>query len=76
MVKVILQFIPDKKGETVVKSEKDDTKKSDRRKEREKVIAKISDQNYYLGSDELNKIVNTVRAKYNECSGESVQFAE
>jgi len=44
----------------------DDSHKSQIKKEKEKVIAKISDQNYLIGSEELNNIVNQVRNKYME----------
>lgn len=50
--------------ETMV--DKADENKSLVKKEKEKVIAKISDQNYLIGSDELNSIVNQVRNKYLE----------
>lgn len=61
------------------KKEKDpekDTLKSDKRKEKDKVVAKISDQHYLIGSDELNKIVSMIRSKYNEVQGDPVQFAQ
>jgi len=65
MKKIFNLYRPTGVHETMVDKNLDENK-SQVKKEKEKVIAKISDQNYLIGSDELNSIVNQVRNKYLE----------
>lgn len=63
MAKVMIQFkCENKKHETDVQK-KEDPKSAESSKIKAKIVAKISDQNYLIGSDELNKIVNHIRNK-------------
>jgi len=75
MKKCIMDYPPKILHETQKKKE-DDPEKIQKKKEKQKININVTEQNYLIGSSELNEIVDHLRTKWNESKDNKLIFID